>query len=339
MAAKAKSTGQTSPKRSAAPVIAISGEDGYLADKHCRALLDGLLKPEERMMALLAPAEDEMAALSIAEVLDELRTLPLMASRRVVLLRNADKFVRDNREALEKYLESPSPCGVLILQVSKLDSRRKLTKRLGEMGGLIDAGVKKAWELPKFIVELSRSELGKTIDTQAAALLVDLVGEETGRIRQELEKLAVYVGERTAITSRHVHELVGGSRADGAFEVIDAIFEKPPQKVFQKLRNMFGQDADTQYTVIGAFAYHFRKMFLAKALLAKGVAAGQAAKQAGVFGNRQSQFFAQLQRFSLSQLGRILLRLGEMDYEIKTGRTTAPSAMERLIVQIISGNL
>ena len=48
--AKAKATGQP------APVYAISGEDGYLANKHCRELLDGLLRPDERMMALFSPA-------------------------------------------------------------------------------------------------------------------------------------------------------------------------------------------------------------------------------------------------------------------------------------------
>lgn len=322
-----------------APVYAISGEDGYLANRHCRQLLDGLLSPDERVMALFQPAEDELGSLGITEVLDELRTLPLMASRRVVLLKSADAFLRNHREALEKYLESPSPCGVLILQVGNIDKRWKLTKQIAELGGLIDAGPMKAYQLPKFAADLCRSELGKSLDSQAAGLLVELVGEETGRIRQELEKLVVYVGDRKSITARDVHELVGANRAGGAFEVIDAIFEKQPQKVFQKLRNMFGHDASTEFTVVGAFSYHFRRLFQAKALMEKGTPAAQAAKQAGVPPFIQKQFFAQIQQLSLVQLGKILLRLGEIDYEIKTGRTTAPSALERLIVQIISGSL
>ena len=333
MASKAKAKPQI------APIYAISGEDGYLANKRCQELLDGLLEPDERMMALFQPAEDEMAGLNVTEVLDELRTLPLMAKRRVVLLKNADSFLKSNREALEKYLESPSPSGVLILQLKNIDNRWKFIKKIAELDGLIDAGPMKAYQLPKFAADLCRSEFDKSLDTRAAGLLVELVGDQTGRIRQEIEKLSVYVGQRKSITAKDVHELVGRSKADNAFEVIDAIFEKKPEKIFQRLRNMFGHDSSTEFTVIGAFGYHFRRLFQAKALLEQGTAMKQAAREAGVPPFLQQRFFAQLQQFTLPQLGKILLRLGEMDYQIKTGQTTAPSAMERLIVQIVSGSL
>src|SRR5262249_6183233 len=63
----------------------------------------------------------------LREVLDELATLSMFGGgRRMVLVENADDFVKKHRESLEDYCEKPRPSSVLVLQVDSWPSNTRL---------------------------------------------------------------------------------------------------------------------------------------------------------------------------------------------------------------------
>lgn len=319
---------------SISPVYLLAGQDPFLVEKRIGQLLDRLLTAEERQTALWQPAAEDLP--EIAEIFDELRTLPFLASRRVVLIKEAGEFIKNNRNALETYLERPSPTGVLVLSViGKADSRTRLTKAIVRLGGLIEAATMKPSELPRFASGYCQEHFGKSIQPAAAQMLVQLTGDEAGRICSELEKLAIYTGGRKSITIEDITALVGQNRMFDAFEVIDALMTQKTEEALRRLRNLFETDRSAEYTVIGAFAYHFRRLFSARALLDKGQPQPVVAKRLNLWDSIAERFFAQVRSVSLEQLGGILGRLGEMDFMIKTGQTSAPSAVERLVVQVV----
>ncbi|HOQ05958.1 MAG TPA: DNA polymerase III subunit delta, partial [Anaerohalosphaeraceae bacterium] len=214
------------------PLYLIAGPDSFLNARQARRLTEQFLTEEERPLALWQPSGEEPP--EMVDVLDELRTVPFLASRRVVLIQNADEFVSRNRARLEEYLEHPSPTGILILTVSKADTRTRLVKRLAQLGGLIETEVK-SWELPRFACEYCRSHFGKTLTLPAAQLLVELAGDEPGSICQELEKLAVFVGEQKTITPEQVQRLVGQNRTFDAFDVIDVLMKRDTAEALRRL--------------------------------------------------------------------------------------------------------
>jgi DNA polymerase III delta subunit len=95
------------------------------------------------------------------------------------------------------------------------------------------------------------------------------------------------------------------------------------------------RDKSAEYTVVGAFAFHLRRMFNARVLMDKRVHTSQIAKQLRIWGNVDG-FFAQVRRLSLERIGEILARLADIDYAIKTGRTTARVAIEQLVLNLAS---
>jgi DNA polymerase III delta subunit len=101
-----------------------------------------------------------------------------------------------------------------------------------------------------------------------------------------------------------------------AFEVIDGITGNNPGQALTRLQNMFASDRDTQYTVVGAFGYHFRKLFSARAMMAKGASPQQATTKAGVWYQKEA-FAAQLSRLSLEDLAWVLGELGRIDHGIR----------------------
>ncbi|MCS6976536.1 MAG: DNA polymerase III subunit delta, partial [Gemmatales bacterium] len=96
-------------------VYVVTGDERFLKTEVLSRLKSLVLGTAESEFALSTRDGD---AVSFADVQDELATLPFLAPRRLVVLREADGFVTRFREQLEKYCQRPAPHGVLVLDVN-----------------------------------------------------------------------------------------------------------------------------------------------------------------------------------------------------------------------------
>ena len=312
------------------PIYVIAGKEDALLNVECDKLLDKLLEPEQRTTGLFN-ADPNTAIIS--EVLDELRTLPFLTEKRVVLLKGADSFISQNRQLLEKYFDNPCPTGILVLTVNSWDSRTKLAKKLPQVGELISVTEPKPWQLPGRLSNYANEAHNKKITKDAAELLIELTGDSLPRLYSEIDKLALFADAEKTITAQHVESLIGHNRLFNSFAVIDACLAGNSAKAIERLRVMFADDKSAEYTVVGAFAFHFRRLFNAKALLEKGVGPPEAAKRAGIWSNKDA-IFAQMSKMSLKQIGENLQQLAQIDYAIKTGQTKPQVAIEQLVLNL-----
>ena len=173
----------------------------------------------------------------------------------------------------------------------------------------------------------------KRLSRSAAELLIEITGEELTKLYSEIDKLALFADKDKTITEKHIESLIGHNRMFNAFSVIDSIIAGNAPEAIERLRGMFAEDKSAEYTIVGAFAFHFRKMFNAKVLLGKGDSFGQIIKKLNVWSNKD-KFFDQIKRISLKQTGKYLQQLAETDYAIKTGRTQVPVAMEQMVLSL-----
>jgi DNA polymerase-3 subunit delta len=315
-----------------APIYVISGKDAYLQSSRFEAVIDGLLTSEERAMCLYQVAGKDA---NITDVLDELRTLPFLAERRVVAIRDGDKFISENRPILEKYFEKPSPSGVLVLVVQTWLKTTRLAKMLAKVGQLIAVEEMKPGQLPQYAANYAKAQYGKGFDRGANQLLVELAGDSPGRIASEVDKLAVYVGSAKSITADDIEKLIGHNRSFNVFAVIDAITAGNAGLAVERLRKMFASDKDSRFTSVGAFAFQFRRMFNAKVLISGGMNEYQAASKLRIWGNKDA-FFKQLRGLSLERIAGFQSELARIDYAIKTGGKTPEAALEMLVMKMAS---
>lgn len=314
------------------PIYVLNGKDESLVGAQLQSLLDDLIEPDQRVTGLLDVNGPEV---SLADVLDELRTLPFLAEKRVVVIRKADDFIsRDkNRQLLEKYFDGPCPTGILVLIVRSWPSNTRLARKLKTVGRLVTITQPKGRDLSQRLVVYARENHGMNLNRDTSELLVDLTGNDLTRLYSEIDKLALFAEGEKSITPGHVESLIGHNRVFGAFEVIDAIIAARPAEAVDRLRRMFADDKSTEYTVVGAFAFHLRRMFQAKVLLDKGTARRSIESSLRIWSNKE-RFFAQIGQMHLRQIGDYLKRLGQTDHAIKTGRSKAPVAMEQLVLEL-----
>ncbi len=310
------------------PIYVISGKDDYLISSKAKKIVNSVLDSDQKDMNLLNCDGDKISA---AEVFDELRTLSFNGGKRVVLVKDSDKFITANRPLLESYFDNPSSSGVLILLVNSWKANTKLAKKLNK-SQLIEIAQIKGSKLNEFIVQYAKTEHNKSITTNAAYALADLIGDQPGRLASEIDKLAAYDIDKKTIDVEDITSLVTGSKLYDAFNVLDSVSKADVSAAISKLRKMFASDKSAEYSVVGAFAYNFRQMFNAKAMLEKGYNEAQVIKKCRIWANK-NEFMQRIRKISLDRIGWMLEELAKIDYQLKTGGSNASIAMEQLIIK------
>lgn len=179
--------------------------------------------------AASAGARDQM----MGTILATSRTLPMMASRRIVAVHEAEKLLSPRKaadeeadlvpgmqaagrkkrgstpaEELEAYFDSPEPMTTLVFVAGPLDANRRLVKALRRRAAVVDCGtIESEQEAATWIKKrLEKDELA--IDPKAIRLLLATTGLSLGRIRSEVEKVVLYAAGESAVTEQHIRDLV-----------------------------------------------------------------------------------------------------------------------------------
>ena len=306
------------------PVYVLVGSDAFLLDAYRREIVEVVLADADPQTAL---ASYESSA-DLAEVLDALRTLPFLAPRRLVVVRDADEFVSAHRDALEQYLQTPVATASLVLMVSSFPKNTRLAKLVAKVGKVYDCKAPEQKRLDTWIGK-SAGKRGKTIAGDAAELLAQWVGGDLATLDQEIEKLSLYVEPRDAITLADVSLVVSSGGTAEAFALPNALTLGQPGKALEALGAMLTTRGE-EFKTLGMIGWHLRRVIRAQQLIAQGQNPQAAMKAVKVFYNQQG-FAALLKRRSLTALAGDFRKMLAADRAMKTG-TDAKAALQELVV-------
>lgn len=330
-------------KEGPSPVYLLHGDDGRGIE---RALSD-------IVAAALADGEDEFNSdwfsgreSSAGEVAAAARMLPMMADRRLVVLKRADEIKGPSRGPLLEYLEDPSPMTVLVmtgpgLQVSGSSAKKddkKLLAAAGKAGVTIEFQRPKARQLPALVEAMAR-ERGKTADREAVRALIDLAGAETFGLEQEVEKVSLYIGGRKRITADDVLKAVADIKEAGIFEFTDAIGAKNVEealRIFGKMR----EQGNEPLMLLGMLARHFRIIWQLQALTSSGMSHTEIARKLRL--NEwimKNNYIPQLNKFPPGDTGRIMKSLADLDIKMKSTRADRDLLFEKEVIGLCLGRL
>lgn len=203
-----------------APVYYLMGDEDYYIDRLSDAVVDATLTPDERDFNLDIVYGAEV---DIDKVIELAHAYPMMAERRVVLVREAQAI--RSLEGLESYLAHLTPSTVLIFchKHGKLDMRKTVAKAIQQVGVLFESKRLYDNQLPPFISHYL-SQHGADIEPQAVQMIAGHVGSDLSRLTTEMDKLllALPQGNRVVSTAL-VEEQTGMSKDFNDFELQAAL--------------------------------------------------------------------------------------------------------------------
>ncbi|HYL68998.1 MAG TPA: DNA polymerase III subunit delta [Candidatus Limnocylindria bacterium] len=318
------------------PAIVLLGTDVYLRDL-CRNKIIDVCVPEGARDWAVARVPGN--AQGWQEALERAQTMPMLAPRQVIIVEDAEsveslgeKSREEIVEGLEKYLESPAPFTILLLEAAGLDGRLRFSKVLGEKALVVKLNIGDA-SAAALAAEMAR-ELGVDIDREAAGLLVDILNGEPARMRVELEKLAAYVQGRGRIAVVDVEALVVAARKNTVWQLADMLATRKRDAALAFLDNLL-REGEQPAGLVGALAWMYRKLIEARDFPA-GTNGYQAARQLNMRPEAAEAAIRNARRLPRDELIAGLIALAETDSQLKSANPDPRALMEFLIARLTS---
>ena len=279
------------PKQSA-PLVLVCGEDDFAVKQRAKQIylqwteeLGGM--DHEIIDASVSHSGEALKAL--AKLREAMQTLPFFGTGKVIWLQDCN-FLSDERAATKDVTESLAALADelkefawqnvrLLISAGKVDKRKGFYKALDKLGAVesfagwsVDdrdwAGQAEAW------ASKALRARQKEISDEALSELVNRVGPNARQLDNEVEKVALYVGDRKEIEFDDVATICTRNKMARAFALGDALGDRDLPRLLARLdESLWEVKLDPQKSEIGllyGLISKVRAMLLLKEMLKEG---------------------------------------------------------------------
>jgi len=329
----------------AGPVCAVMGDDAFL-------------RHEVRLAWQRHSGEDGLGlktysgrTAELCDVLDSLCERSLFgAEQRLVVVEEADPFVKQYREQLEDYVAKPARDATLILEVKTWPGNTRLAKAVAKAGLTVSCQVpQQGKELTEFtkqlkdwLIHIASDQYSATLKRGAVNLLLELLPTEVGILCQEVRKLALLADAQQGIDEPLVRENVGSWRTRKTWDMVDAVAEGRAADALSQLDRLLAA-GEQPHALFPQMASTLRKFAAAARVFERAEQRGRrislrsALEQAGTPPFKISAAETQLKQIGRERAKQLYTWLLQADLELKGHNSTKDRArrvLETLVVKL-----
>jgi len=205
------------------PVYLFQGEEAYYIDQLTDLLIEKALDDSARdFNQYIFYGLDS----DVGTIINTCRRFPMMSERQLVVVKEAQGLKKIDDLAV--YVKQPLLSTILVINFKhgKLDGRKKLTGEIAKTGVVFESKSLYDNQIPPFIINYLNKRKVK-IDSKSAQMLTDYLGNDLGKLTNELEKLILLLPkEKPQITSELIEQNIGISKDYNNFELQKALANK-----------------------------------------------------------------------------------------------------------------
>ena len=293
---------------------------------------DGLMRERARLMGktIVEDLNDPFYAVTLssdqlledpARLSDEASALSMMGGGRLIRIESAaDKI----SPIIKDYLQDPSEQNLVIIEAGELSTKSPL-RALCEKS-------KNAAAVPCYvedergvagIIRGTLNDEGFKISGDAVAWFAAAITGDRGRVRSEIEKLILFMGDEKAITLEHVQANSGEAGAQSLDKLVYSVGGNQPEAAFKAYSTLLDEGIPP-IAILRALQNHFRRLHFVKSLVQEGNNLDSALSRLSppIFFKFKDSFNMQVSRWSLQALAHVLDRLAQI--EVQTKKTGTP---------------
>jgi DNA polymerase III subunit delta len=268
------------------------------------------------------------ASVPAQHIIEALETASLLGGTRLVVVEGAQDLRKEHTEALERYLDSPSPSSVLVAVASGRNA--KLTDLAKRSGAVVGLDAPRGRRLASWIKQQGRIHK-LTVDDRAAWALIDSVGNELRDLDGALSQLATQLGEGK-VGQAEVRKAFTRLADERIYAFTDAVGERKMADAMGTLRRLLDQ-GEPPLVLFGALSNHVRRLLQAHRF--------DSTKAAGSFFGmpdwRTERLLAQARTYREEELISAMTLLAHTDVEMKGDSPLPQVPLEEAVARIIAG--
>lgn len=294
------------------PFYYVYGDEELLVEQaldRLRGLFDSEAGADFNIEVLSAPEA------GVERIIDSAEALPLVADRRLVIVRDVTALSRKDQSALAEYLDHQSPGTILVLvaavpaaggardasAIKKAEASPVFKKASGSGSALkFTLGRSRRQKLEDWINEEFEKK-GKRVEGPARDLLVEKAGSRLRDLSSAIERVSLFAADRGTISSTDVAQVVAPGAEQGIFELVDAVAERRRDTSLYLLNRLMGQ-GENAHRILNLLMRQFRLIAGCKSLADRDY--GSIARELGIPPFLVGKCLQQSKRFSQERLRR-----------------------------------
>jgi len=264
------------------PAYYFYGDEDYLKERTLQLLVSSAVDSATRDFNL---DQRRSAGLDGATLGMLLASPPVLAERRVIILRDIGGLKKDARAVLEQYLQKPALDVVLVMVSPASD---KTDSALMQLATAVEFAPLEGPRVAAWMVDHARAVHGARLSDEAAAFLAETVGSDLATLAAEIDKSVSYGGEQ--IDVKTVEAVIGVRHGETLGDLLDAVAKRQAATALRLVGPVLSQPKNGLVPIITA---------LGTQLLAVGIAAA-ARRSGGSEGAARNQLWELLKSGSIS---------------------------------------
>lgn len=320
-------------------IMAIYGEVPELVEKKSNEIVESYLNEKKDDFNYV---KYNLYDTSFNQIIEEALTMPFISEKKAIVVKNAfiftgekvSKDIQPNNEQVNEFLEKYDGENFIIFEVyqNKLDERKKITKTLKKTSKLAKVEQMSEQEIKNWIKNKLHENF-KDIKQDALDLFVELTGINFNIVSQELEKIILFLGERTTINKKDVEEIINRSLEQNVFLLTEYIQKGEKYKAIQLIKDLIVMKEEP-IKLLALITSNYRLYYQCKILSRKGYSGQQIAKTINVHPYRVKLALNQVKHYQLTHLLNIIDQCAETDYKLKSSYMDKQLILELFILSL-----
>jgi DNA polymerase-3 subunit delta len=270
--------------------------------------------------------------------LNQAMTLPLGMGKRVVWLVDTPLGQRCPEAVLTEFERTlpqvPDTTVLILTNCQKPDGRAKFTKLFQRHGEIKSFATISPWKTDQLLTQVQETAQaqGLKLSSEAADLLVEAVGNQTRQLMLELEKLALYWGDRPGpIDAEAVSQLVTIS-TQNSLQLAAALRQGHTDEALGLVADLLNRN-EPPLRIISTLVGQFRTWLWVKVMITSGERDNQAIAKAAEIGNPKRVYFLQKEvaPLRLEALQETMGHLLSLEADLKRGRDPTATLQTKVI--------
>ena len=315
------------------PVYLFYGKENYLKEDILKKLRNRLIDPAYRELNYKVFYGEK---LSINEVINDLKTLPLMSEHKLVVIKEAEKINKNDETKLVNYFNRLSLKNIfstLIIIYKENRPNKELITAIRRVGIATNFSITDKAKLTLWIKSKFRQS-NKKITQEALFYLQSIVGSDLGRLFNEIEKIDIYTKDKKVVEKEDVMISIGGSESVNIFKVLDSIGDKDIKNAINGLVKL--NQGNLHHLSIFAMIYRQIKLILqTKLLFAGGFNFKEVEKKLKLPYFVIEKIIKQSKKYTFKEICKSYELLNIADLELKDSQKEPKIILEELVMNII----
>lgn len=295
------------------------------------------LKLRYRDRLLLAMSADDMntsryqgKGIDVAELLDNSRTLPFFAERKVILIENSGFFKGANEEVYNLVTTAPDST-VFIFVEDEVDARGKLYKYVAKEGHAAEMKAQTEKDLMTWCAR-QLAAYDKRITRDDCMYFLKKTGTDMNNAYNELQKLIYYVGSSDVITAQDIDAVCTVNPEDKVFDMINAMTLGDKDTAIRLYSDLLALK-EPPIKILVLISRQYDKLLSVKSMLEDNNGRQAITDRLGIRPYFVNGYISQASHYSVGELHRALEDCVKAEADIKMGILPEQMAVELLILK------